>query len=209
MQKKYNFISPEIAEIHFCGVLGASLSSLALIAKKRGYTVSGSDTGENAKMLEIFRENGITVHKNHAAENVKKCDALVYSAAIPPDCPEIAEARKNGAKIFTRAEFLGGIISEYKHRIGVSGTHGKSTVTGLLSEIFLESGADVTALIGAESKRYGGNFKLGESDTVIYEACEYKRSFIDLPPSLAVVTNIEKEHVDCYPTISDSVSAYR
>ena len=209
MQNRLNFISPRISKIYFSGVLGASLSSLALIAQKKGYTVSGSDTGENEKMREKFRKKGITVHKEHVAENVKGYEALVYSAAIPSDSPEIVEARKRGAKILTRAEFLGGIISEYKHRIGVSGTHGKSTVSGMLSEIFLKDGRDVTALIGAESKSFDGNYRLGESDTVIYEACEYKRSFLDFPPSLAVVTNIEREHVDCYPTLSEALSAYR
>lgn len=198
----------KIKGIFFSGILGCSLSSLAVISRLKGYNVSGSDSGENAETLKKLTEIGIKVYPSQNEENVIGFDVLVYSAAVSEDSPEIRYAKKIGMKIFTRAEFLGCIISEYSEKIGVSGTHGKSTVSGMLADIFLAEKRDVTALIGAESVSLDGNFRLGRGDTVIYEACEYKRSFLEFPPSLAVVLNIEKEHVDCYSTVSDATEAY-
>ncbi len=209
MQNGFSFIPSETEGIFFSGILGCSLSSLALISKLRGYKVSGSDSGNSPEILKRLTENGINVYTCQAAENLMGFDTLVYSAAVSEDSPEIKYAKEAGMKIFTRSEFLGGIISEYSEKIGVSGTHGKSTASGMLAEIFLAEGRDVTALIGAESASLGGGFHLGGGDTVIYEACEYKRSFLDFLPSLAVVLNIEKEHVDCYPTLCDAADAYR
>ncbi len=201
-------MSSETKGIFFSGILGCSLSSLAFISKQRGYNVMGSDSGENPEMMKKLTDEGIKVYTSQTAENLVGSDVLVYSAAVSEDCPEIRYAKENGMKIFTRAEFLGGVISEYGEKIGISGTHGKSTVSGMITDIFLAEKRDVTALIGAESVSLNGNFRLGRGDTVIYEACEYKRSFLDFPPSLAVVLNIEKEHVDCYSTVSDATEAY-
>ena len=208
MHNNFSFIPPKNEGIFFSGILGCSLSSLALISKRRGYKVAGSDSGENAEMTKKLKESGITVYPSQTAENLDGFDTLVYSAAVSRDSPEIKHAEEKGMKVFTRSEFLGGIISEYSEKIGVSGTHGKSTVSGMLTDILLAEERDVTALIGAESVSLDGNFRLGGGDAVIYEACEYKRSFLDFPPTLAVVLNIEKEHVDCYPTLSDAREAY-
>ncbi len=209
MQNNFNFIPSETEGIFFSGILGCSLSSLALISKLKGYKVSGSDSGDSPEVMKKLTENGIKVYPCHAAENLVGFDTLVYSAAISEKCPEIKYARENGMKIFTRSEFLGRIISEYGEKIGVSGTHGKSTVSGMITEIFLAEGRDVTALIGAQSVSLDGGYRLGSGDTVIYEACEYKRSFLDFLPSTSVVLNIEKEHVDCYPSLLDAATAYR
>lgn len=208
MHNNFRFIPSKIKGIFFSGILGCSLSSLAVISRLKGYNVAGSDSGENAETVKKLTEIGIKVYPSQNAENVIGFDALVYSAAVSEDSPEIRYAKINGMKIFTRAEFLGCIISEYSEKIGISGTHGKSTVSGMLADIFLAEKRDVTALIGAQSVSLDGNFRLGRGDTVIYEACEYKRSFLDFPPSLAVVLNIEKEHVDCYSTVSDATEAY-
>ena len=208
MHNSFSFIPPESKGIFFSGVLGSSLSSLAYMSCIYGYRVAGSDSGENGEIRKRLESVGVSVYPTHSAENLNGYDVLVYSSAISDDNPEMLQARKNGMTVLSRAEFLGGIISEYGERIGVSGTHGKSTVSGMLSDIFLADGRDVTAIIGAESISLGGALRLGQGDTVIYEACEYRRAFLDLLPTLAVVLNIEREHVDCYPTLDDSVASY-
>lgn len=208
MHKVFDFLSPGTGRIYFSGILGASLSSLALLCRDRGYKVGGSDTGKNGELIKKLEKNGINVFSCQSSENIEGYDVLVYSAAIPNDSPELSAARKKGLKIFSRSEFLGYIISEYRCKIGVSGTHGKSTVSGMITDVFLAENRDVTALIGAESVSLGGSLRIGNDDTVIYEACEYKRSFLDFPPLHAVVLNIETEHTDCYPTLSDAVEAY-
>ncbi len=209
MQNKFSFIPSKTEGIFFSGILGCSLSSLALISKLKGYKVSGSDSGDSPEIMKKLTENGIRVYSSQSAENLAGFDTLVYSSAVSESCPEIKYARENGMKIFTRSEFLGGIISEYCEKIGISGTHGKSTVSGMLTDIFLAEERDVTSLIGAESASLNGGYRLGNGDTVIYEACEYRRSFLDFLPSTAVVLNIEREHVDCYPTLLDAACAYR
>ena len=208
MENRFGFISPETENLYFSGILGASLSSLALISRLKGYTVSGSDTGSDEEIMKKLKENKIKVNKTQIGKNVEGFDAFIYSAAISEDNPEFTYAKNIGIPMFTRSEFLGGIISEYKNKIGICGTHGKSTVSGMITEIFLFDRRDVTSLIGAKSVNLDSAFRLGNGDTVIYEACEYKRSFLDFLPTISVVLNIEKEHIDCYPTLSDSILAY-
>lgn len=208
MRNKFAFLPENAERIYFSGILGVSLSTLALIAAERGYTVLGSDIGDSPETLKRLTESGIKVYPTQSAENVRGFDVFVYSAAISENDPELEYARSAGMQVLTRAELLGSLISEYTNRIGISGTHGKSTVSGMLTEIFLTEKRDITALIGAESIDLCGSFRIGSGDTAVYEACEYKRSFLRFPPTLAVVLNIEREHTDCYPELSDAIEAY-
>ncbi len=181
------------------------MSSLAIISAMRGYTVSGSDSSANPKYSELFKKHGIRMTHYHDTWNSLGYDVLVRTGAVSEDNPDIITARRAGIPVYSRSEFMGGILSEYEKRTGIAGTHGKSTVSGMLASIC----ADSTALIGAESIDLGGNFRLASKKHVIYEACEYKRAFLDMLPTTAVILNIEREHTDCYKNIADSLKAYR
>lgn len=195
--------------IFFSGICGISMSSLAVIAAESGHSVRGSDTGCNSEAMDELRRHGIEVIPYHSAESIdSSCDEFVYTAAISADNPELAEARRRGIPCCTRAEYLGRLISGYSERIGVSGTHGKSTVCGMISTVFSGCGVDCTSLIGARTVSEGRAYRIGRSSTVIFEACEYKRSFLSLDPTVALVLNIEKDHTDCYGNIEDAVQAY-
>ncbi len=194
--------------IFFSGICGISLSSLAIIASESGKRVRGSDTGCNQEALRELGMHGIEVVPYHSADNLGDCGEFVYTAAISADNPELLQARRLGIPVYSRAEYLGKLISGYSERIGVSGTHGKSTVCGMISEIFSKCGLDCTSLIGARTVSDGKAYRVGTSDTVIFEACEYKRSFLSLDPTTAVVLNIEKDHTDCYGTVGEAVEAF-
>jgi UDP-N-acetylmuramate--alanine ligase len=140
--------------------------------------VGGSDTndGDTARML---REKGINVCIGHSAENLKGYDAVVYTAAISPDNPELVYARENNIPCINRADYLGSLMQAYTNRIGVAGMHGKSTVTGMISHIFIEADKEPTVLNGANTVELGGGaYRIGRNDGFIFEACEYKDSFL-------------------------------
>ncbi len=207
MQKLY---SPqnEAKKIFFSGICGISMSSLAIISANRGYSVIGSDAGCNSEALSELSDYGIKVYPSHSEKNIEGCGALIYTAAVSPDNPELLKARQIGIPVYSRAEYLGKILSGYPQRIGISGTHGKSTVCGMTSKIFAGCGNDCTSLIGARTVTDGKAYRIGKSDTVVFEACEYKRSFLCLDPTTAVVLNIEKDHTDCYGTVAEEISAF-
>lgn len=188
--------------IFFIGIGGVSMSSLAHISLENGYKVSGSDRTKTA-LTEKLENDGIKIYYCHDKENIKDADIVVYTAAIPETNPEFAEAREKGIPLVYRADYLGYIMSKYKNRIGVSGMHGKSTVTSMISEIFLKADADPTVVSGAAlSKLEGGTYRRGKSDHFIMEACEYCDSFLSFTPNIAVVLNIEMDHPDYFEDIN-------
>ena len=187
----------QFSRIHFVGIGGVSMSSLALILKQQGRTVTGSDSGDSPALAKLAAA-GIPVFRNHAAENAAGCDLLVYTAAISDNNPELAYARENNVPIMERAVLLGYMMAEFKNSIAVSGTHGKTTVTSLLSSIFKMAQKDPTVLVGANLKAIGGNYCLGGSDFAIYEACEYVNSFHHFHPHCAVILNIDEDHLDFF-----------
>ena len=184
--------------IHFVGVGGVSMYSLAILSEKNGYTVSGSDmfVNERCRLLEL---KGIPVFACHSEENIGLAELIVYSHAIPEDNPERAAARLRGIPQFSRAEYLGELMLKYRERIGVSGTHGKSTTVAILDRIFTSSGRNPTVLSGAELES-GSPIREG-GETLIYEACEYRESFLSFSPSVALALNLELAHTDCYENI--------
>lgn len=183
--------------IHFLGVGGISMSSLALMTLKRGYNVSGSDWKCSA-MTEKLESEGVKVFYGNREDNVKSSDVIVYTAAAQSDNPELTEGRKRGISLITRGEYLGWLMSSYKCRIGVSGTHGKSSVTSMLAEIFIANESDPTVVNGAELSSIGGAYRLGGEELFIFEACEYCDSFLSFCPTTAVVTNLEYDHADYF-----------
>lgn len=194
--------------VYFAGIGGISMSSLALILKNKGITVSGYDfkISETTRMLE---ENGIKVHYTYESASFPEADTVVYTAALGDNDPILVKAREKGLRIFTRAELLGAITSDYKHSVGVAGTHGKSSTTGFLAEICLAAQNDSTILAGAVMPSVGSTFKVGNGDCAVFEACEYKNSYHSMWPTVKVVLNVDLDHVDFFGNLENVIESFR
>lgn len=193
--------------IHFIGVGGVSMSGLAEFFLSKGYEVSGSDINYSDVILHLERL-GLTFFGGHNAENVHGADAVVYTSAVKSDNPELAEASRLGIETVSRAQLLGYIMDNYNKSIAVAGTHGKTTVTSMISYIFEKLKKDPTILVGAHLDIIGGNMKMGSSDYFIAEACEYCRSFLSFFPYSATILNVEPDHLDYFKDADDYHSAY-
>lgn len=196
--------------LFFLGIGGISMCSLAHISHLRGYNVSGYDTTKKS-LTDKLEEMGIKIHFQSNIDNVKDSDLVIYTIAMPADTPEYIYAQTHGIPCISRADYLGYIMSTYKHRIGVSGIHGKSTTTNMTAKIFLDAEVDPTIFSGAILRELGSEHRIGGDEYFIFEACEYKDSFLDFNPTVAVVLNIEMDHVDYFKSIEqieDSFSAY-
>ncbi len=194
--------------IYFIGIGGINMSSLAHISFLRGYRVGGSDRCVTP-ITESLARAGITVNYSHDAANIAGYDAVVYTVAISPDNPEYAEAKRRGIPCISRADYLGYVMTGYRRRIGISGMHGKSTCTSMCALTFLNAGADPTVLSGAELDAIGGAYRVGGGENFIFEACEYMDSFLDFNPTVAVILNIEMDHVDYFHSMEQIRSSYR
>lgn len=193
--------------IHFIGVGGVMMSSLALITHERGYTVSGTDRTCTA-VTQTLEQSGILVHYEHSAQAAEGADMVVYTVAISPDNPEYAYARAQGIPCVSRADYLGYIMMGYVHRAGIAGMHGKSTCTSMCAQIFVDAGADPTVLSGATTACMNGAYRIGGKQHFIFEACEYMDSFLDFNPSIAVLLNVEMEHVDYFGSMEQIRSSF-
>ena len=191
--------------IHFVGIAGAGMSALAELFVLRGAAVTGCDA--HAENAEYLRDRGIDVRQGHDPAHVEHARALVVTSAMPKDHPEIARARALGIPVIRRAEALG----EATHGatvIGVAGTHGKSTTTVLTTLALSAAGFDPTGYVGARVTSWGGNLRAGRADRFVVEADEYDRSFLALTPTVAVVTNIEADHLDIYDGMPDLIRTF-
>lgn len=194
--------------IHFIGIGGISMSALAEICLNKGYNVSGSDIGKSA-MTEKLQAQGAKIYIGQKKENiVDGLDIVVYTAAIHPDNEELIAAKNKNILTINRATFLGQIMREYKNSIAVSGTHGKTTTTSMLSTIFCSTNLDPTILVGGNLKSIGGNVKIGNSQNFITEACEYTDSFLNFNPKIAIVLNIEEDHLDYFSGIEEIKASF-
>lgn len=198
---------PKNSLIHFIGIGGISMSALASVLINKGYRVSGSDTNKS-KLTEELENDGAKIFYGHATKNAVGADAVIYSAAIGKDNPERAYAEEHGIPNAERSVLLGEIEKMYKFPIDVSGTHGKTSTTGMLSHIFLAAKKDPTILIGGELNAINGNKKIGSSDYFISEACEYHRSFLSFHPYIGIILDIEADHLDYYKDLDDVKSAF-
>lgn len=195
-------------KLRFIGIGGISMSSLAMIAKDRGFEVSGYDRARS-NLTEKLEDAGISIDYEPSPASIDSCDAVVYTAAMKDTHPEMAEARAKNKPLVKRAEFLGYIMQRYKNRIGVAGMHGKSTTTSMLSQIFMESAVDPTIVNGAElSVLEGGAYRVGGSGHFIFEACEYTDSFLSFLPTISVVLNIDRDHVDYFLTMEQTINSF-
>ncbi len=193
----------KIRKVHFIGIGGISMSGLAEILLSKGYLISGSD--QTPSELTAKLENaGVNISYIQQASNITDdIDLTVYTAAISEDDPELVASRTKNIPTITRAELLGLIMRQYKNAIGVSGTHGKTSTTSMISQILLEAENDPTILVGGMMSAIGGNLRIGKSDTMITEACEYTNSFLSFSPTIAVILNISEDHMDFFKDIDD------
>lgn len=203
---KSKFILKSGLKIHFIGVGGISMSALAKYCKNAKMSVSGSDMIKNA-VTDDLQNYGINIFIGHDRKNAKGADVIVYNSAINANNPEYQFAKDNNKLLVKRSELLAAIEKAHNYSIAVSGCHGKTTVTAMLAHIFIKANKHPTCFIGGEDKTYG-NFVVG-SDTFITEACEYKKNFLELSPDIAVVLNIDNDHLDCYGNIERIKNAYK
>ena len=202
-----NFKKPQA--VHFIGIGGISMSGLAEILMKEGFTVSGSDAKES-QLTEILREKGARICIGQRAENITdEVEVVVYTAAIHPDNPEYQEAVSRGLPLLSRAELLGQIMKNYDEAIAIAGTHGKTTTTSMVSEICLKADLDPTITVGGMLPSIGGNIRIGSSGCFIAEACEYTNSFLNFFPTIAVILNIREDHLDFFKDLQDIRNSFR
>ena len=188
------------SHVHFIGIGGISMSGLAHILLMRGIKVTGSDRTES-NITEILKNGGAEIYIGQRAENIQNPDLVVYTAAISNDNPELCEARNKNIETIERADFLGELMKEFKMPVSISGTHGKTTTTSMLSTVLLHAGEDPTILVGGELNSIGGNYHVGTDKYLIFEGCEYVDSFLKFNPYSAIILNIEEDHLDYFDGI--------
>lgn len=191
--------------IYMIGIGGVSMSGIAEILKKKGFSVAGSDIS-SSEVIEKLINHGISVTIGHNLKLLSEANLVVYSAAIKPDDIELVKARELGIPIIERADFLGEITRYYRNVICISGTHGKSTTTSMVSMCFLEAHNDPTIQIGASLDAINGNYRVGNSEIFILEACEYVESFLKFHPKAEIILNIDNDHLDYYGSL-DNIKA--
>ena len=192
--------------VHFMGVGGAGMCALAELFVKRGGNVSGCDLRPGSS-TDRLRTLDVQIHKGHEASHVEGAAALVVSAAVPKDHPEVQEALQRGIPVFKRAEALGQSVNQGRV-LAVAGTHGKTSTTAMATEILAAAGMDPTGFVGGRVSAWGGNLRSG-GDLYVVEADEYDRSFLELKPAVAVVTNVEADHLDTYGALQGVMKAFQ
>ncbi|MDY6367384.1 MAG: UDP-N-acetylmuramate--L-alanine ligase [Clostridia bacterium] len=197
----------DIKEVYLIGIGGAFMSAIAKYCVFHGKKVSGSDR-EKSENTESLKKIGVKIYVGHSENNFKSADAVVYSSAISDDNPELLKAKKSGTDIYKRSEFLGVILNDFKNVIAVAGCHGKTTTTSMLAHVLAESGKAPTAFIGGEDSVFG-NFLAGDKAVAVTEACEYKKNFLDIYPTVSVIMNTDFDHVDSYKDENDLKQTYK
>ncbi len=191
----------KIQRIHFVGIGGIGMSGIAEVLLNLGYKISGSDL-KNSALTQRLAALGAATFEGHAAANIAGADVVVTSSAIPVDNPEVAEARRSHVPVIQRAEMLAELM-RLKYGIAIAGMHGKTTTTSMVAAVLAAGGLDPTVVVGGRVDAMGSNARLGKSQYLVAEADESDRSFLKLSPILSVVTNIDREHMDCYRDMRD------
>ena len=197
-----------IKKIHFVGIGGIGMSGIAEILLDQGFSVSGSDKALS-DVTERLQRLGARIFQGHTAGNIQAdVDALVYSSAVALDNPEVTEAQRRSIPVIRRAEMLAEVM-RLKYGIGIAGTHGKTTTTSMISLVLMEGGLDPTVIVGGKLSGLGGtNARLGKGEFIVVEADEFDRSFLSLTPTIAVLTTLETDHLDCYRDLEDIKGAF-
>ena len=191
-----------VKRIHFIGIGGSGMCPLAEILHKEGYILSGSDNNETDTLARI-RSMGIPVTLGQKAENIDGAEMIVYTAALLPDNPELVAAKASGIPTFERSKLLGAITRIYPNSICISGTHGKTTACSMLTQVLIEAKFDPTAVIGGKLPLTGSNGMVGHSEHMVCEACEFVDTFLDLSPDIAVILNVDEDHLDYFKTFDN------
>lgn len=198
----------DVKKVHCVGIGGIGVSALARAFLKQGAVVSGSDM-EDSPVTEGLREAGVAITIGHATKNVPTdADLILHTIAVPADNPELIAADKLDIPVLTYPEALG-LLSRNFYTVAVSGTHGKTTTTAMLAEILMAAGKDPTVIVGSILHKQQSNFIAGDSDILVVEACEYRRSFLHLAPDLLVVTNVDTDHLDYFEGLADIQQAFQ
>ncbi|MDE7041216.1 MAG: UDP-N-acetylmuramate--L-alanine ligase [Oscillospiraceae bacterium] len=194
--------------VHLAGIGGVSMSPLAEVLHGMGLAVQGSDQS-GSPAVDHLRAQGISVHVGHEASDIEGAEFLIRTAAIHDDNPEIAAARAQGIPVFERAEAWGAIMRQYENAVCIAGTHGKTTTTSMTTHIFMAAQADPTVMIGGTLPMLHSGYRVGRGDTIILESCEYCNSFLHFFPTVAVVLNVEADHLDFFKDLDDIKRSFR
>ncbi|MBO5087166.1 MAG: UDP-N-acetylmuramate--L-alanine ligase [Lachnospiraceae bacterium] len=194
--------------VHFIGIGGISMSGLAEILLKEDFQISGSDA-KSSDIIDNLMDMGAIVNIGQCAENITDdIDLVVYTAAVHADNPEYAACVAKNIPMLTRAQLLGQIMNNYKYSVAVSGTHGKTTTTSMLSQVFLEADVDPTISVGGILDSIGGNIRVGQSDYFVTEACEYTNSFHSFFPYISIILNVDADHLDFFSGIQEIIESF-
>lgn len=194
--------------VHLSGIGGVSMCPLARVLRSMGLLVQGSDMNESDNVRQL-RELGIPVFHGHAADQVGECDFVVRTAAVRDNNPEIAGAIARGIPVFERAQAWGAIMAQYPNALCIAGTHGKTTTTSMATHILMQAQRDPTVMIGGTLPLLGAGYRVGEGDTIVLESCEYCNSFLYFSPTVAVILNIEEDHLDFFKDLADIQRSFR
>ncbi len=197
----------QVKRIHFIGIGGSGMCPLAEILHSEGYVLSGSDNNESDTLARI-RALGIPVTMGQKAENIAGAEMVVYTAALLKDNPELVAAKESGIPTFERAKLFGAISRLYKDCIGICGTHGKTTVTSMTTQVMLEAKLDPSAVIGGKLPLIDANGRVGKSEHFVCEACEFVDTFLELSPTVAVILNIDEDHLDYFKTLDNLILSF-
>lgn len=200
-------ILDNVKNIHFIGIGGSGMCPIAGILLHNGYNISGSDNYISDTLQRII-DRGIKVYTQHNAKNIENAELVVYSAAIKEDNIERIAAVKKGIPCIERSVMLGLLCDKYENTIAIAGTHGKTTTTAMITQILTMAQKDPSAIIGGKLPFINGNSRCGNSDTIICEACEYVDSFLQITPSIAVITNVEADHLDYFGTLENIIKSF-
>lgn len=195
-----------MSQIHFIGIGGSGLSAIARLLLESGHIVTGSDRVLSPFAVDL-QKSGATIYVGHHPRNISGADWVVRSSAIPDDNPEVIAARSAGIPIYKRADFLGQLMNG-KTGIAVAGTHGKTTTTAMIAWVLSELGRDPSFIVGSILSNFGVNARAGKGSAFVIEADEYDRMFLGLKPRIEIITSLEHDHPDCYPTYEDMVAAF-
>lgn len=194
--------------IHFIGIGGSGMYPLAQILHSQGYFLTGSDNNET-ETLDAVRKMGIEVFIGQCSENIRGADLIVHTAAIMEDNPELMAAKQSGVPVLERAELLGIVTNWYNNAVCISGTHGKTTATSMVTQILYTAGIDLSAYIGGKLPCIGGSGIAGKSDILVCESCEFEDHFLKLAPDISVILNIDADHLDYFGTLENVIKSFR
>lgn len=204
-----NYMSPG-RKGYLIGIGGVSMSSLAEVLHGAGLSITGSDMSDNQNVIDLEKKTGIKVNIGHNAENIgEDIDFIVRTAAVHDDNPEIIRARELGIPVFERTQAWGSISKNYSNAVCIAGTHGKTTTTSMCTHILMAAAKDPTVMIGGTLPLLNAGHRVGHGNTIIMEACEYYNSFLSLHPTVAVILNIEEDHLDFFSGLEDLQKSFK